>query len=272
MTAITESVFPYGFASARAYPLVQSTGLVDAPDAVTMYTGLDILGNAELTINDPAPRTISGVSQNGISQIATLPPLEGMSLTLNAEAINDALTALFGGTKVVTQGEASMTGMGTNQKGNEPTVAFIAWKDCKGITTGNHYYVTYVFPKATVIENNQGMNNEKLPNVFTITPSRTGYDVQGQALAKATNGYNRSQGFRYVSENPLMLAAWVGDGTTDDFTFNTSYPGISVAKTRLVVDGAIVVPSSVSATTLTVSAAPGDGKICIALYEYPAVI
>lgn len=264
----------YGFREGRSYELDQTTGLLKATNT-TAVIGNDILGNATLEPTTPQPRTISGVSKDGISQVVNLPPVEGMTLKLSVEGVSDILSALFGGTKVTTLGDASETGIETNQKGAEPLVAFLARKRLVGISSNNDgltYHMHYLFPKVTVIESIAAMNAEKAPTAYDITPRRVGHNILGVPFTRATNGYNRAQGNRYISENPLMLVAWKADGTATEFTFNTDYPAISLAKSAFAIDGALVTPSAVIPAKVTMSAAPTSGKIIIGLYEYLEVL
>lgn len=116
-----------------------------------------------------------------------------------------------------------------------------------------------------------GSNYEiKAPAVYAyrISLSKSDRRATGQTLTNATMGTKTSVGTTVMTENPLHMVAYTGDNTA--VTFNLPFTPISVAKTKVFVNGVGVTVNSVNVAnkTFTLSSAPANGAKVVALYEY----
>jgi len=116
-----------------------------------------------------------------------------------------------------------------------------------------------------------GSNYEiKAPAVYAygISINKSDRRATGQTLTLAQMGTKTSVSTTHTTTNPLHMVAYTGDNTA--VTFNVPFTPLSVAKTKVYVNGVGVTVSSVSTAnkTFTLSSAPATSAKIVALYEY----
>jgi len=109
MTAPNERTLNYGLRYACVFELND----IGTPKGVdqTAYEGMQFQGSTAFELTLPDSRKITGLGEDGITQVVYLPPTEGASGTLNVEAADPTLAALLDATKVATVGEMTVIGL-----------------------------------------------------------------------------------------------------------------------------------------------------------------
>lgn len=272
MTAPTINLtyFSYGARRAWLYQLNASGTPVGGSPAETAYTGLEIRGFNQFDVNVPDSRIIVGLDRDGVAQVASLPPLEGVTGTMTVDGTNPAIHALVTGTIArATEAEAIATGHGTSNQGYEPLVGLLVQQAYKAIENGQIGYRSLVFPKVQFIPKSGGFGGDKSVMTYQVVPSRCSAGLTGEAFTLAVDGFTEAQYKDYFTEGRLMFQSWLADGTEDVFLFNTSYPATAVGKVELYANG-VSVPSGITVAVdkITYSSAPASTTRLTAIMEY----
>lgn len=240
MTAPVERVLTYGLRYAAVYEL-NANGTPKGTGG-TAYEGLQFQGSTAFELNIPDARKLTGLGEDGITQVVFLPPQEGADGGLNVEAADPALTVLLDGTKVQTAGEASLMGGATDRQGFEPQVGLMLYQAARGLVTGKAYWRTFFIPSAQVVRKPGGMTADKSVTQYQVALNRTTKHLWGPAFTIADNGFTAAQFVEAWSNYPLRLAAFLGDGTTTVFSFPAATPAVST-------DGILVFVNEAAVTT-----------------------
>lgn len=238
MAAPTEKTLNYGLRYANVYALNASG--TPAATSVTPYEGLQIVGSTAFELNVPDARKITGLGEDGVTQVVYLPPNEAIDGKLNVEAADPTLAALLDGTKVSSVGEMSLVGIGTNQQGFEPQVGMMLYQAARGLTTGKVYWHTFFLPSAQVVRKSPGMTADKGMTVYQIAPNRTTKHLWGPSFANATEGFLVSQMLEGWSNYPYRLTSFVADGAAVDFSFPADLPAVQTTGIKVYKNGVIV--------------------------------
>lgn len=200
-------------------------------------------------------------------------PSELPTATITTGKTNLTTDSELAGTLVQTIGEAQMGVMTTDIDGQEPDVIVQTSRQALDTDPASAYYgkrrwncdfypISRVVPKAGSADYQSDDTNNY--NVIQTKASRTPWGIP---LSTANNGATEAVRLRFISEYPMRLERWTGDGTIDEF--NLAMTPISVAKTQVWTNGTAATVSAVntSTDTFTLSAPAGDGAIVVALYE-----
>lgn len=256
MTAPTEKVLNYGLRYAAVYEL-NANGTPKGVDHTTAYEGLQFKGSTAFEVNIPDARKLTGLGEDGITQVVFLPPQEGADGVLNVEASDQALIALLDGTKAETLGEVTIMGGATNQQGFEPQVGLMLYQAARGLDTGKTYWRTIIIPSAQVVRKPGSMTAEKSVTQYQVAMNRTSKHLWGPAFSKATNGFTHAQFIEVWSNYPLRLASFVGNNSAVEFSFPVASPAVSTDGVVVFVNGAPVTTGiTKTVTKVTFDAAP----------------
>lgn len=267
MTAPTEKTLNVGLRYASIFELDANN--YPKASGATAYEGLQFKGSTAFTLNFPDARKLTGLGEDGITQVVYLPPQEGADGSLNVEGADPTIIALLDGVKLVTVGEMTAVGAGTNRQGFEPSVALLLYQMAVGLDTGKQYWHSYVMPSARVIQKPNAMQAEKNPTVYQVAPNRVSKHIWGEAFSMATEGFLSGQMVRLWSNYPPRIAAYLGDGTATEFNFPANYPAISTAGVVVWKNGTKVVSGlTVTTTKITFSVAPALNDVIVVLREY----
>ncbi len=266
MTAPTEKTLNIGLRYACVFEL-DSDGYPAASDE-TAYEGSQFKGSTAFELNFPDARKITGLGEDGITQVAYLPPQEGVDGRLNVEAADPTIIALLDGTLVRTVGEFSLVGAATDQQGFEPNVGLLLYQMAVGLETGKKYWHSYILPSARAIHKPNSMSGDKNPSTYQIAPNRVSQHLWGEAFSLLTDGFESSQIVRMWSNYPPRLAAFLGDGATVLFSFPTAYPAVSTDGIKVWKNGVEVTSGITKAVTgVTFTTAPASGNVIVVLRE-----
>lgn len=265
MSAPTEKTLNYGLRYASILAL-NANGSPAATDE-TYYEGIQVQGSTAFELNVPDSRKLTGLGEDGVTQVVYLPPSEAIDGKLNVEATDMTLMALLDSIKVRTEGEASLMGIGTNKQGFEPQVGMLLYQAARGLTTGAVYWHSYIIPSAQVIRKPHGMTADKGMTVYQIAPNRTTKHLWEQNFTEATDGFLAGQIIEAWSNNPLRITSFLADGIEDVFTFPANYPTVNTASIKVYVDGATAAVTAAT-TGVTFAVAPAANKRIVVLRDY----
>jgi len=250
MAAPTERTLNYGLRYASVFELNTS----GTPKAVgtTAYEGLQFQGSTAFELNVPDARKLTGLGEDGITQVVFLPPTDGADGKLNVEAADPALAALLDGTKVASVGEMSIVGIGTDRQGFEPQVGLMLYQASRGLLTGAVYWHHFFVPSAQVVRKSGGMNADKAVTVYQIAPNRVSKHLWGVGFLNAVEGYLSGQVIEAWSNYPMRVAAFVADGTAVDFSFPVNTPAVQTTGIK-VFENDVEVTTGITKTTTKVT-------------------
>lgn len=266
MTAPTERTLNYGLRYACVFEL-DANGYPNA-SGTTAYEGNQFKGSTAFELNIPDSRKLTGLGEDGITQVVYLPPQEGADARLNVEAADPVLAALLDGTKVATVGEASVIGIATDKQGFEPRVGLLLYQAAKGLDTGKTYWHSFILPSAQVVRKSPGMGADKSVTQYQIAPNRVRKHLWGVQFSNANEGFLETQILEFWSNYPLRIAAFLGDGSTTEFNFPTDYPAVSTDGIKVWKNGTEVTSGITKEVTgVTFATAPAGNDVIVVLRE-----
>lgn len=268
MAAPTEKTLNYGLRYASVFQL-NANGSPAAVDE-NPYEGLQFKGSTAFELNIPDARKITGLGEDGVTQVVYLPPNEAIDGRLNVEASDPALISILDGVSLRTVGEFTITGLGTNKQGFEPQVGMLLYQAARGLETGKTYWHSYMIPSTQVIRKAGGMTAEKSATTYQIAPNKTGKHIWEEAMTEADDGYLNSQVAEVWSNNPVRITTFVADGVLTEYNFPINYPTVNVASIVVYVDGVLVAGADYTPATdgVTFDVAPIAGKRIVVLRDY----
>lgn len=266
MTAPTERTMNYGLRYAVVFAL-NASGTPKAVDT-TPYDGLQFQGSTAFELTVPDSRQLTGLGEDGITQVVFLPPNEGATGRLNVEAADPALSALLDNTLVEALGEASLMGVASDRQGFEPQVGLMVYQAARGLVTGKTYWHTYIMPSAQIVRKAGGMNADKATTVYQVAPNRVSKHLWGTSFSLVTNGFLSTQIVEAWSNYPLRISSFVADGTEDEFLFPTNAQAIQTTGIKVWKNETPVTTGLTLATTgVTFSVAPTAADSIVILRE-----
>lgn len=266
MTAPTEKTLNFGLRYASVFEL-DANGYPKA-SGTTAYEGVQFKGSTAFELNIPDARKLTGLGEDGITQVVYLPPQEGADGRLNVEAADPTLAAILDGTKVSSVGEATVIGVATDKQGFEPRVALHLWQAAKGIETGATYWHSFILPSAQVVRKSPGMGADKAVTQYQIAPNRVRKHLWGTPFSSSTEGFLEAQILELWSNYPLRIASFLGDGTTTAFNFPANFPAVSTTGIKIWKNGTEVISGITKTTTgVTFTVAPANNDVLVILRE-----
>lgn len=267
MTAPTEKTLNVGLRYACVYKL-NNDGL-PAADSTTAYEGVQFRGSISFEINVPDARKITGMGEDGITQVVYLPPQEGVDGTLTVEASDPEIIALLDGVKIRTVGETSVIGVATDRQGFEPSVGMLLYQMAVGLDTGKQYWHSYVLPSARIKQKPNAMSGDKNATTYQIAPNRVTKHIWGESFGMTADGFLSGQMIRMWSNYPIRFTAFLGDGATTAFSFPVNYPSITTDGIKVWKNGTEVTSGiTKSLTGITFTVAPASNDLIVVLREY----
>jgi hypothetical protein len=249
---------------ANGLPLATST---------TPYEGLRLSGAKVLTITDPEPRRIPYPGDDGIISIDVLPPNEAITGELHTGKMNDTVDAVLSGQKAFQVGSMTLFGEGTDQRGFEPQVGLLAYRqaqdtDPDSLTFGKRGWEIRFMPRAILVSRDVGFSDQPDDHIYTVIPAKVSSHLWGGAFTLATEGMLQAQIVRAASNNKPKLVAWKADGVLLNFLFPTAAQAVNTSTITVTKNGVPVVAGITKATTgITFSVLPLANDVIVALYE-----
>lgn len=212
----TGNFYAVGLKHARVYEL--NTNGVPAASGTAPYTGYQITGVKAYELNIPDARRIAHVGDDRVLVQDVLPRTEVSSGTLRFAADNHTVYAALTGTSVVTEGESSLIGYGTDKQGSEPTIALLCYQQVKSASKARAYRAYHV-PNTQAIVNPNSMNENAAEFEASLLPSASTHYIWGTAFASGTEGYTEAEVNESITYDLPLVTAWKADGTQTVFNF-----------------------------------------------------
>lgn len=237
------------------------------------YYGIKASGAKVLTINDPTPRVIPHVGDDGVICLQVLPATEPASGELRLDKTNDIVDAIAANVKKFTIAEANLLGSITSQRGYENQVGAMAYSfgqdtDPDSSNFGSTVWDFRLFPKVTVFQRDTGYTQEINERMYSFTPAYATKHLWGASFSMTTEGFVRGQIVRGVSQYKPVVVSYLGDGATKAFVFNSEVPAYSADKIAVWVDGTLQsagVTKSVKGVVF--DTAPSAAAVVVVFYE-----
>lgn len=253
-----------------------STVTVDAGAAVSGsvgYYGIKASGAKVLTINDPTPRVIPHIGDDGIICLQVLPATEPANGELRLDKTNDIVDAIAANIKKFVVGEMNLLGSVTSQRGFENQLGALAYSfgqdtDPDSSNFGSNVWDFREFPKATVFMRDTGYSQEVNERMYSFTPAYATKHLWGTAFSMATEGFVRGQIVRGVSQYKPVMVSFLGDGATKAFVFNSAVPAYATGKIAVWVDGVLQSTGiTKSVKGVVFDTAPTANAVVVVFYE-----
>ena len=239
------------------------------------YYGIKWSGAKVLTINDPTPRVMAHVGDDGVICLQVLPALEPANGELRLDKTNDIVDAISANIKKFTVAEANILGSITGQRGFENQVGALAYAfaqdtDPDSSQFGSSVWDFRIFPKATVFVRDTGYTQEVNERTYSFTPAYCVQHIWGKTFTTAVEGFTRAQIVRGVSQYKPVLVSFLGDGSTMAFPFDDSKLAAAVGKIAVWVNGELKTLTTDYLTTVygvSMKVAPAANAVICVFYE-----
>ena len=282
---LNSSGFPIGLLTLQAQtPYTVSGSVVNSGSTVALpagtavsgsvgYYGIRHSGAKVLTINDPVPRVLPHVGDDGVIALQVLPALEPANGELHVDKTNDVVDAIAGNVKPFQVGEMNLEGVSTSQRGYENQVGAIAYSfaedtDPDSSHFGSTIWDLRIFPKATVFQRDSGYGQDVNERVYSFTPGYVTTHLWGTAFTMAVEGFTRAQIIRGVSQYKPTVVSFLGDGASKAFPFDSAVPAILASKVIVWVNGVLQSTGILSTVNgVGFNVAPASGAVIVVFYE-----
>jgi hypothetical protein len=240
------------------------------------YYGVTVSGAKVLTINDPAPRVIPHIGDDGVFSLQVLPALEPVTGELRVDKTNDIVDALVGNVKKVTVGESNVMGQATNQRGFENQVGALAYSaaqdtDPNSTSFGTNLWDWRVMPKVILFTRDTGYQQEANERMYTLSPMYVTAHLWGVQFTASVEGFTRGQLIRGISQYKPCVVGYKGDASAKAFCFDSAKPAASTAKVTVWQNGALVTSGSATYSPtlygVVFTTAPAATDVITVLYE-----
>lgn len=238
-----------------------------------MYQGTMIAGIKTAATQDPEPQRITHYGQDRPFAQDSLPPTTVGSFTITAANVNLILDAMAEGNNVVTINEGVWRAGNSDQRGNEPIVGAMFYRQALDTKPGSgtfgklRQWNIRIYPAARISPTTQSFDAAATDKSYAGTPTPTGLTIWGQTYTEATWGNSYAEYTEGVQNYEPRLCWALGNGTITAFR-----PPVAPATTTSLdvwVDGTLTattgVNTSVTNPAFTLGAAPGVGKKVVAL-------
>lgn len=235
------------------------------------YAGTDITGVKGVSLNIPDNVRIPHTGDDVVFAQDFLPPTDLPSGTIQTGKMNQILDTILADTLTQTIGEMELDALDTSKAGYEATGILMYYRQALAVEPGDadfgaRRWQTFIIPSVRITpQGNSPAQGSDDTNNYSMTPTKVNRTPWGVAFTEMDNGFTAAVRLRLNAEFPVMLERWTGNGTLD--TFNTSYAPISVAKTQVWANGTLQTVSSVTDTTIVLSAPVTNNQVIVALYE-----
>lgn len=274
----SEPIVYAGFQRARVYAL--NTYGRPAGTGLTAYTGREIYAPKVYTLTLPEPRRIPHVGNDRLLKVQQLPSLEVASgeITVGAEDLD--LIALLSGTTVLTVADMKTLPHLSDKQGKEPNVGMILSQAAIAQSGGQRIH-WHMISQTTAIPRLSGMSENAGETIYSIAPNPSQYYLWGMPLAvediygvvTTATGATEAGVFSGFSEKEPVIAAFVANGSEDEFPFKTTELAANASDLAVFLadedEVELVDPSDYTATVngITFDAPPSSGDEVIVLYQ-----
>ncbi len=255
---------------------LNSDGLpLPAVASATPLGGTLVQGIKTVTVDDPEPRQITHQGDDQPFAQDSLPAIEAGSFQFTTAVTNLDLNAMLEGGKVRTVNSNKMAGGNTDNRGNEPQVMFMAYRqaldvDKTSVTFGKlRQWEVRVYPSARISRLTDSFEAENVDKSYSAAPTRVKYTPWNEQLTEANWGFTEAEYLEMVTDSQPRPNMYRGDGTLVEFEL--THPPVDANAITVWVDGTETAPSAVDVSStnpaFTMAAAPTVDKLVFALIE-----
>ena len=267
-----------GVRHAEAFILDSTTGLpACAFNSGTLISGTLVEGIKTFDYNNPAPQRFTHYGDDRPFAQDSLPATTIGDFTITTAKTNLALDAFTEGTKEVTLDTTVKARVGnTNKRGSEPQLFLFVYRQALDTQIGSstfgklRQWNSAMIPSTRIINQMQSMNAAITDAQYTGIPTPVTSTPWNAAFDETTWGATQGEYIALNTDYKPQINVGLGNGTLTQFAL-TKAP-IDVAHTHAWVDGTLATVSSVNTSTtnpsMTLSAAPGNNKLILALVEH----
>lgn len=268
MTTSNEPILPIGFRAGYVFEL-NASGSPAAVDT-TAYEGIALQGPKGLALNLPEPRRIPHAGEDRLIAVDQLPSQEPIVGEIATAALHFEMDALVSNVTQFTVAEAKMIARGTDQQGNEPIVALLAFQQVLGKISGARRWHFHMIPSTRAIPLIPGFSDNTDPMRYSIAPNPSTKHLWETALSLSTEGATSGAILSGYTEFKPKVVSFLGDGTEDNFLFPLDAQAVTPAsKIAVWVDGALQSSGvTYDSTGITFSVAPASNKRIVVFYEH----
>lgn len=229
MTTLTELEKFWGVDSFNAFVFpLNADGSLQA-DSTTVYEGEEIDGTRDFNLTPAEGSIVANVGNGRLRDTIYRAPREASRAELIVGFVQPRVKAILAGVNTYNIGEAILSGRMTNRQGSEPDVALIVTQrghNDNGLTR----FKSYLIPKSRIVPRDAPMNDNALAETYQVTISNTKKQIWGKPFSVSEHGFTDATYEELVSEYPVAVVAWQGDGVEDTFLLPTDKPAVSTAK------------------------------------------
>lgn len=270
MTPTNGIQYGSGFRHGTVFEIDQTTGRLKGNSATIPYLGETWVGAKAWNLNIPKQRRINHIDADRVAAADFLPPTEAAGGTINVSADNMQLDEILTGNKQALMGDADTIADLTSNQGFEPLVSMMLWQQSLDSVTRLRTWRVFLIPRAKAIPMLSGFADKEVDGTYDVMMTPSSQNIFGAAMTKEEYGATDAQLFRAMTKGRPKLAAWLGDGYVDTFTFPTDYsPAISVDSVVVYVDGVLVSAGiTVTTTNVVFDTAPVAGADINIFWQY----
>ena len=237
--------------------------------SATLIQGTLIQGIKSANIDDPDPRPVNHVGNDGVLAADSLPPTSVGAVTVDTAATNLALDALFEGNKVRTLGNTKWRAVNSDKAGNEAQVLMAFYRQAIDVDPTSATYGKLrqwhgaLFPSIRVSPKSQPFGEAETNKSYNGIPTPVKDTPWGESLDETDWGASRAEYLEFTMNYHPRFNAGLGNGTLVSFVL--SHPPFSSAELLVFncTTGAVLTPTGVTTTSanpsFTLGAAVADG-------------
>ena len=245
--------FGVGLRYGAVYNL-NSDGLPMPNDSsATLIGGTLVEGIKTMPVTDPSPRRITHQGDDRALAQDSLPSLEAGSFQFTTSKTNQDLDAMLEGGKVRTINSNKYTGGNTDNKGSEPQVLFVAYRQAlDGDKDSSSYgklrqWEGRNFPSVRITKLSPSYEAENTDITYEATPTPVKYTHWFEQFTETNWGFTEAE---YVNDTSDYHPRWNfgrGDGTLT--AFDLTHPPVDDSSVSVWVGGTQTTPSSVNTSS-----------------------
>lgn len=268
MAVATEITSGVGTRGGYFFPL-DSDGLpsINVSQAAPMQ-GTLLFGIKTATTSDPEPQRINHYGMDRPYAADSLPPTEIGTVAVTLAANNLIVDAMAEGNKVRTIGNTVWRGGNTDNRGNEPIMGAMFYRQALDTEPGSptfgklRQWNIRIYPAARWSPATNPYEAAATDKTIAGTPTPTGQTLWGENYNESSWGNSYAEYTEGNSNYQPRINYWLGNGTLT--AFQLSHPPAATDELLVWVDGTLTVPSAVNVSSsnpaFTLSSAAGTNQ------------
>jgi hypothetical protein len=252
---------------------LNSDGLPMPNDSSAVLIGGTLIeGIKTLPVTDPAPRRISHFGDDRVLSQDSLPATESGSYQFTTSKTNQVLDAMLEGGKVRTINGNSYTGGNTDNKGSEPQVLALFYRQALDADKSSASYGKLrqwegrAYGSSRITKTTPSFEAENTDTTYEGTPTPVKFTHWFEQFSETNWGFTEAE---YINDTSDYQPRWnFGRGNGTLTAFSLTHAPVDNSSITVWVDGTATTPSSVNTSTANPaftlgSAAANNGFIAV---------